>query len=189
MAEGVHIAFGGKRQAILGVDASRFEKFLPQGASEFFHIAIKRQLGFLQQNMARQRVTVGVQAAGGHSDHHVAGTHTIRPQNILSFHNAHGGGRDVVMLGLHHAWMFRGFTTKKRATRLYAALGDASDNVGDMFGHNFADRNVVLQKQGFGTADHKVINAHGHQVDADGVVLVHGLGDGEFGSHAVGTRR
>ena len=54
MAEGVHIAFGGKRQAILGVDASRFEKFLPQGASEFFHIAIKRQLGFLQQNMARQ---------------------------------------------------------------------------------------------------------------------------------------
>ena len=85
--------------------------------------------------------------------------------------------------------MFCGFATKKRATRLYAPLGDASDNVGDMFRHNFAYRNVVLQKQGFGTADHKVINAHGHQVDADGVVLVHGLGDGEFGSHAVGTRR
>ena len=59
----------------------------------------------------------------------------------------------------------------------------------DPFGHGAADRDVVLQEQRLGAAHHQVVDDHGDQVQPDGVVLVHGLGDRQLGAHAVGRRR
>jgi hypothetical protein len=45
---------------------------------------------------------------------------------------------------------------------------------------------VVLQEQGLGAAHHQVVDDHRDQIDADRVVLVHGLGHRQLGAHAVG---
>src|SRR5690606_14653471 len=47
---------------------------------------------------------------------------------------------------------------------------------------------VVQEEQGFRTAHNQVIDAHGHQVDADGVVFLHGHGQLQLGADAVGGR-
>src|SRR5699024_2774784 len=80
------------------------------------------------------------------------------------------------------------FTTEQRAACLHATFGDTGNNFGDLFRDYLANSNVVLHKQWLRTADNQVIHAHGHQVNADGVMLVHGLSDGEFGAHAIRAR-
>ena len=56
----------------------------------------------------------------------------------------------------------------------------------DPLGHRAADGDVVLQEQRLGAAHHQVVDDHGDEVEADGVVLVHRLGDGQLGADAVG---
>ena len=45
---------------------------------------------------------------------------------------------------------------------------------------------VVGHEQRFRPAHHQVVDHHAHQVEADGVVHVHRLGDGDLGADAVG---
>ena len=54
-----------------------------------------------------------------------------------------------------------------------------------MLGHHLADGDIVLQKQRLRPAHHQVVHAHGHQVDADGVMLAHSLGDRQFRAHPI----
>ena len=51
-----------------------------------------------------------------------------------------------------------------------------------------ADADVVEEEQRIGALHGDVVDAHGHQVDADGVEAPGGLGDLELGAHAVGGR-
>ena len=60
------------------------------------------------------------------------------------------------------------------------------DQFADPLGHRAADGDVVLQEQRLGAAHHQVVDDHRDQVEADGVVLVHRLGDRELGADAVG---
>ncbi len=93
------------------------------------------------------------------------------------------------MVGGHQPGMLRRLTTEQSAAGEDASVGDAGDEFGDTFGDGAPDRDVVLQEQRLGTADHEVVDHHRDQVDADRVVLVHRLGDGELGAHPVGRRR
>ena len=54
-------------------------------------------------------------------------------------------------------------------------------------GHVLAAGDVVQEEQGLCAAADDVVDAHGHAVDAHGVVLVHQEGDLELGAHAVGA--
>ncbi|CAB0887313.1 hypothetical protein FRC0406_02007 [Corynebacterium diphtheriae] len=187
MVDGVHFGLVGKRQAVLGVDLGRLEQLLTQGAVEFFHVAVERQTSLLQQYVASQGVAVGVQTRRCHSDDNIAVAHTVWAENLIGFNNAHGGCGNVIMLRLHHTWVLCGFATEQCATSLDAALGDAGHDLCHVLWHNFADCDVVLEEQWFRATDNEVIHAHCHQVDTDGVVLVHSLGDSQLGAHAVGT--
>jgi hypothetical protein len=55
-------------------------------------------------------------------------------------------------------------------------------------GHHLAAGDVVGHVQRLGAHHHDVVNHHAHEVVADGVVDVHGLGDGNLGAHAVRGR-
>ena len=53
--------------------------------------------------------------------------------------------------------------------------------------HVQAAGGVVVQKeQRLGALDHQIVDAHGDQVDADGVMQAAGDGDLQLGAHAVG---
>ena len=93
------------------------------------------------------------------------------------------------MVGLHQPGMLGRLAAEQRTAGDHAALGDAGDDRTDPFRDGAAHGDVVLEEQRFGAADDEVVDHHGHQVQADGVVDVHRLGDGEFGTDAVGGGR
>jgi hypothetical protein len=142
----------------------------------------------LEQHLARQRVAVGVQSRGGHGDDHVAGADVLGAEEIVGLDDTDASGGDVVVVGLHQARVLGGLAAEQRTAGLHTAFGDAGDDLGHALGHGAAHGDVVLQEQGFGAAHHEVVDDHRDEVDADGVVLVHGLRDGEFGAHPVGRR-
>ena len=83
--------------------------------------------------------------------------------------------------------MFSRFAAYQGATGLNAALGHALDDLGDLLGNVLAAGNVIQEDQGLGTGADDVVDAHGHTVDADGIVLVHVLGHAQFGADTVGA--
>ena len=187
VAERGDLALGGERQAVQRVDLGRLEEFLAEGAAELFHVAVERQASLVKQDVAGQRVAVGVQSRRTHGDEHVAIADLVRAEEAISLDDAHGRGGNVVLFRVHDAGVLRGLAAEQSAACLDAAFGNALDDLGDLLRNDLAHRNVVLEEQRLGAADHEVIDAHGDQVDADGVVLVHRLGDGELRAHAVRT--
>jgi hypothetical protein len=130
-----------------------------------------------------------VQAGRRHSNQHVAGLDPVRAQYVVGLDDADAGGRDVVVVGRHQAGVLGGLPAQQRATGHHAPVGDASHQFRDPLGHRAPHGDVVLQKQRFGAADHEVVDHHRDEVDADGVVLVHRLGDRELGANAIGRGR
>jgi hypothetical protein len=55
-------------------------------------------------------------------------------------------------------------------------------------GGESAHGQIIQEKQGSGPTGDDIVHAHGHQIDADGVVAVHENRDFDFGAHAVGGR-
>ena len=78
-------------------------------------------------------------------------------------------------------------TADQGAAGLLATGGDALDDLGDVLGTQLADGDVIREEQRLGTDGHDVVDAHGNQVLAHGVVTAQQLGDRELGAHAVGA--
>jgi hypothetical protein len=82
--------------------------------------------------------------------------------------------------------MFCGFAAQERAAGLCAGHSYSLHDCRDAFRIDLATGDVVGHEQRFGSAHDKVVDHHADQVEADGVVAVQGLGDGNFGAYAVG---
>lgn len=184
--EGAHIGFGDQGQAVLGIDLGGLQQLLAEGTAELLDMSGELHAVDIQQHLAGQGVTVGVQTRGAHTDDHIAGADAIRAEHGIGLDHADAGAGDVVVVRAHQARVFGGLAAEQGAAGQDAAFGDTGDDLGDALGDDLADGDVVLQEQRFGTADDEVVDDHGDQVEADGVVLVHGLRDGDLGADAVG---
>ena len=84
--------------------------------------------------------------------------------------------------------MLGGLAADQRAAGLNAALGHARNQRRHLFRLVFANGDVIQEKQRLGPAAHDIVDAHGHAVDAHGIMLIHQLGDALLGAYAVGAR-
>src|SRR5690606_26596539 len=87
-----------------------------------------------------------------------------------------------------HARHLGGFAADQRAAGQFATARDTADDGGRRVDGQLAAGEVVQEEQRLGALHQDVVDAHGHQVDADGVVAVPVEGQLELGSHAVGAR-
>ncbi len=117
----------------------------------------------------------------------VTGSNFRAVDNLGLFHHADAEACDVVVFAFVHARHFSGFATHQRATGQFAAGADAGDDLSGGVDVQFAGGVVIEEEQRLCTADHQVIDAHGDQVDADGVVLVQVQRQTQLGAHAVGA--
>ena len=139
------------------------------------------------KDLAHQREAVGVHTGGRQSDDHIAGLHGVIAQDLFLVHDAHGKTGQIVLVLRHHARVLGRLAAHQRAIGLHAALGHALDDLGDLFRDVAAAGDVVQEHQRLCTGADDVVDAHGHTVDADGVVLVHDHGDLQLGAHTVGA--
>ena len=172
-------------QAHPGVQARGLEQLLAQGAAELGDLALQAPAGVLD-DAAHQGVAVGVQPGGAQGDQDVAGAHLLSAEHPVRFDDAGGGPGDVVLVGGHEAGVLGGLPAQQRGADGGAGLGDAAHDVGDPLGDDVPAGDVVGHEQGAGPDHDDVVDDHAHQVLADGVVDVEGLGDGDLGAHPVG---
>ena len=84
--------------------------------------------------------------------------------------------------------MFGRLAAHKCRSRLGACVGDALDDGGDALGNDLSAGDVVGHEEGARAGHNDVVNDHAHEVEANRVVLVDRLGQGDFGAHAIRTR-
>ena len=136
--------------------------------------------------MPHERVAVGVQTGRRHRHHDVTLAHQLGAEQRVGLDHTGGGAGDVVLVRVEQAGMLGRLATEQRGAGLGAGLRDALDDVGDALGHHTSAGDVVGEEQGLGTAHHEVVDEHADEVEADGVVDVHGLRDRDLRAHTVG---
>ena len=139
------------------------------------------------EHAAHKRKAVGVQAARGKRQQHVSGGGAVFVGQAGLVCKANGKPREVIfLLGVKARHLGR-LPADEGGARLHAALGHARHNFGDALRDVFAAGDVVEEEERPCSAAHNVVDAHGHAVDAHGVVLVEQKGEFEFGADAVGS--
>ena len=126
-------------------------------------------------------------AGGGQADEHIALGNGGAVHDGGLFGDADRETSEIVFVLVVHARHFSGFTADQCRTGLHAAVGHAGYDLLEQSRIVLAAGDVVKEEQRFGTLSGDVVDAHGHAIDADGVVLICHLGDHELGAHAVGT--
>ena len=82
--------------------------------------------------------------------------------------------------------MLRHLPAEKGTARLPAPVGHARHELLHLVGVELARRDVVEQEQRLGPDAHDVVDAHGHEVDPDGVVSARGTRHQKLRAHPVG---
>jgi hypothetical protein len=123
-----------------------------------------------------------------HRDEHVAGADSVGAEHLVGLDYTGRRAREVVLVGAEQPGMLGGLAAEQGAPGLSAGLRDALNDCGDASRNHCAAGYVVGHEQRLGAADHDVVDDHGDQVDADGVVDVEALGDLHLGADAVGAR-
>ena len=126
-------------------------------------------------------------AAAGQTQHHVAGDHVLAGQDFRFFDRADAKTGQVVFTRRVHARHFSCFAADERAVAQFAAACDAANHSRSRVHVELAAGEVVEEKQRFGALHQHVVDAHRHQVDADGVVHVPLESQFQLGADAVGA--
>ena len=103
------------------------------------------------------------------------------------FGNADREASQIVLVFVIHARHFSGFAADQTGTGLYAAVGNAGHDLLEQCWIVLAAGDVIQEEQRLGTLGGDIVDAHGHAVDADGVVLVGHLGNDQLGADAIGA--
>ena len=107
---------------------------------------------------------------------------------LVAFGDAHREAGHVEVAAGELPGVLGGLAAEQHALGSAAALVHAAHDLGDALGHDLADDQVVQEEQRRRAARRHVVDAHRHQVDADGVEPVHGPRDLDLGADPIRAR-
>ena len=122
---------------------------------------------------------------GGEPDDDVALRDIAARQQRAAFDGADCKAGEIVIVVLIEPRHLGGLAADQRAAGLLAADRNAGDHGGADFRLEFSTCVVVEKEQRLGALHHQVVDAHGDQVDADGVVAAGLDRDLDLGADAV----
>ena len=141
----------------------------------------------LLEQVTDQAEAVAVHAGGVDADEDVALLDELRAPELVTLGEADGEAGHVEVAVGELAGVFGGLAAEEHALGAQAALVHAGDDVGDLLGDHAADHEVVEEEERHGAAGGDVVDAHRHEVDADGVEPADAAGDLDLGADAVGA--
>ena len=143
--------------------------------------------GDVEGDLPRQAEAVRVQPGRGHADHHVVGLDRPAVDHPLLLGHADAEAGQVVIAGGVDVGQDGRLAAQQGAVGLDAAVRDALDDLLQQGRIVLGHGHVVEEEQRLGPAAQGVVDAHGHQVDADRVVHARRHGHLELRAHAVGA--
>ncbi|BAF60724.1 hypothetical protein PTH_2542 [Pelotomaculum thermopropionicum SI] len=176
-----------KRQDGLYVNPGGLQQFFPYGAPQPLNICIHPVTGHFQQHLAGKGIAVAVQAGRGKADHPVARNDAAAVNNPAALHHSHGKPGQVVLLRAVEARHLRRFAADQGAAGPAAAFRHTAYNCRHLLRNHPAYRQVVQEEQRLGPVHENIVYAHGHGVDANGVMPVHQHGHPQLGAHPIGA--
>ncbi len=121
------------------------------------------------------------------ADDHVAGPLLVQlGQHAVALDRADREAGQIVFAVAVHARHLGGLAAHQGRARQLAAVGDAGDHALGDLQVQLAGGEVVEEQQRLGALGQQVVDAHGHQVDADRGVHLGVDGDAQLGADAVG---
>ena len=198
-------------QAAAGDVGQGFDVVLRQGSQHVFHIQTRgfhqrvfvghtvkqgRHLALVALHAStagafnaasHQRKAIAVNAAGGQAEDHIASFHIRSWQQLRFFSCAHAKARQIVLASGVHTGHFGSFSADQGAARELAALGNAADHGCSCIDIELAAGKIIEEKQGLSALHQDVVDAHGHQINAHGVVHAPFKSQLQLGTHAIGA--
>ena len=138
-------------------------------------------------DFAYQRIAVGVCSVGSQAQNNVSGLNAATVDDAFFFNHADGKTGQVVFAFGIHTWHFGSFTTNQSATGFFAALGNAFNHISRAGNIQFAASEIVQEEQRFCTLNQNIVDAHGNQIDTDGIVFIPVECQFQLGADAVRT--
>ena len=123
---------------------------------------------------------------GGKTNQHIPHTdgRTVHQLGVVGKTNAESG--EIVFAVAVHVGHFGRFAAKQRASRLFAALCNAGDHLCGPVHIQPAGGEIIKEKERTRPLHKDVVGAHGHEIDADGIMLVKRERQLELGAHPIG---
>ena len=173
---------------VRGIHPRRGEQLLAERSAEVGHFAIERP-SRVGDDPPHQGIAIGVQARGREAQHDVALADALGREDVGVLDDSGGRSSAVVFVRLEQAGVLRGLTADQRHAGLLAGPCDPAHDGRDPLGDDLATGDVVGHEERFGAADDDVIDDHADEVEADRVVNVQSLSDGDLGTDSVGGGR
>ena len=162
-----------------------FEQLIADGIAQFGHVAARLEPHPLEENLAGQRIAVGMQSAGGQTDHRVAGPDGLAVEHPRFLDDPDDSSAQVVFPRLIEPGHLGGFAANQRAAILRAGFGKASDDVAEHARLQLARAKVIQEEQRLRPEHRDVVDAMVDEVLPDGVMAVQGKGELELGADAI----
>ena len=133
----------------------------------------------VQQDTARQRQTIAVDAGAGQSDQHIIGANILTYQDAVQRYSAHARRRQIEAIAVAHSLDHLGDLRQLPAgngdVRLLRPLVQPLAQFLQETCLWHLHRQIIDQGQRSGADAQDIVGVHRHAVDADGVVLIHQL--------------
>ena len=186
MGQGLDLAGGGCREAALYIKPSGREQRLGHGLTRREGGGIGPAELRLFHNPPHQRETIGMNARGSETQDDIALGDRAAVDPLAALHGAHREAGQIVVARGIHARHFGGLAADQGAAYFLTGLSDAGDDGAARRHIELSGREIVEEEEGFGALDHQIVDAHGHQIDADALMAAAGDGNFELGAHPVG---
>ena len=137
---------GDEAQQRSGVEPGRLEQRLAPRRAEVGGAIAVLDAG-AGDDVAHERVAVGVQAARGEGEDRVARLDAVRAEQGVGLDDPGRGAGHVVVVRAEQTRVLGGLAADQRGAGLAARVGDAAHDVGDPLRHDLAARDVVGHEQ------------------------------------------
>ena len=166
----------------------RPHQFVADFVLDLVDVGLGRIFGDFEQQLAGERIAVGVQSGGRQSENDIADFDRFAGHDFFALDDAHDkSGKIVFALGVEAGHLGR-LAADQRAAIVFAGVGKSFDDFLGDFGFEFSRGQVIHEEQRCGALHGDVVDAVIDQVRSDGVVDLHFEGDFEFSADAIDAR-
>jgi hypothetical protein len=129
-----------------------------------------------------------MKTAGGKPDQNISRHNRLGIENSLPFDDSDYKASQIIFTVGKITGMLCGLAPDQDTARLTTSRSNALDNNFSDIDVKLATDEIVQEEKRLGALSDDIIHAHGHKIDADGVVFLHHERHFELGSNAVRGR-
>ena len=187
MYHAVQIEFFNQRQAYSRIKSGRFQKFFTQSSAEFFNRGIHGKAHYVKADFAHQRKAVGMYTGRRQAQKHVARFNFFAGNHFAFFYHTYAESCNIVFVLAVQIAHFGSFAANQCAAGFFAGVGNALNNLGNLFGFQSFNSDIIEEEQRFSALHENIVYAHGNGVLADGIMFVSHKSQFQFGAYTVGA--